>query len=112
MSKKLLALVESDVLSLITTDAVLKKKIKAVFTAHARALDGPQIVLKRVVSSNVEAVGYDAADKTLRVKFVTGSTYDYMKVPASVHSAMLKAASAGKFLNDEIKPNYGAIKIS
>jgi len=113
-TKKLLAEVESDVLSLLRDNNVsldIKRKVKAVFDKHAKAQDGLTIAMKRVASSNVAAIGYDPLTETLRVEFVSGSVYDYLKVPATVHANLMAAPSIGKFLNAEIKPNYGDLKI-
>lgn len=62
-------------------------------------------------SSVVAAIKYDVSSSTLRVVYVSGSVYDYKKVPAKVYHEMKKASSKGEFLNKEIKPNYEFEKI-
>jgi len=62
-------------------------------------------------SSVVAAIKYDADTSTLRVVYVSGSVYDYKKVPEEVYTLMKKASSKGEFLNKEIKPNYEFEKI-
>ena len=46
--------------------------------------------LKGIVSSNVAAVGYDSAARTMRVQFHSGGTYDYLNVDAALYQEMLQ----------------------
>ena len=62
-------------------------------------------------SSVVAAIRYDAPSSTLRVVYVSGSVYDYKKVPEKVYTEMKTAFSKGEFLNKHIKPNYAFEKI-
>jgi len=62
-------------------------------------------------SSVVAAIRYDAPSSTLRVIYVSGSIYDYKKVPEKVYIEMKAASSKGEFLNKQIKPNYEFEKI-
>ena len=57
-------------------------------------------------SSVVAAIKYDASSMTLRVVYVSGSVYDYKKVPEKVYAEMKGAFSKVEFLNKHIKPNY------
>lgn len=54
-------------------------------------------------SSVIESIKYDPVKEILRVVFLSGSVYDYKKVPASVYQAMKAATSKGTFLNRKIK---------
>lgn len=68
----------------------------------------PAIALAAVKSSQIHAIGHDAATNTLRVQFKNrdgspGSRYDYPGVPAETHADMLKAESIGKFFGKYIK---------
>lgn len=62
-------------------------------------------------SSVVAAIRYDAPSSTLRVVYVSGSVYDYKKVPVKVYIEMKASSSKGEFLNKQIKPNYKFEKI-
>ena len=62
-------------------------------------------------SSVVAAIKYDPNSATLRVIYVSGSVYDYKKVPETVYNQMKAASSKGVFLNKQIKPNYEYEKI-
>ena len=63
-----------------------------------------KIEMQDVVSSNIAAVGYDRATKTLRIQFnFQGQTYDYQPVPAYLHTQMMKAESVNAFFTANIK---------
>lgn len=69
------------------------------------------IKLNPVVSSNVNSIGYDEASKTLSVLFKNNTLYAYENVPHSVYLQLGAAPSIGKFLNENIKPNYSYKKV-
>ncbi|MDZ5458655.1 KTSC domain-containing protein [Azohydromonas lata] len=56
-----------------------------------------------VSSSNLRAIGYEAATQTLRIAFVSSSIYEYYGVPASVHAGLMAASSHGSYLDAHIK---------
>ena len=62
-------------------------------------------------SSVVARFEYDEEKATLRVFFVSGSIYDYLKVPKVVYEEMKRSGSKGVFLNLRIKGNYRYRKI-
>lgn len=71
----------------------------------ARPTDGIRWV--RVVSSNVDSIGYDDSSATLYVRFKTnGSRYFYSGVAREVYIQFLNAPSKGKFLNWHIIGRY------
>lgn len=56
-----------------------------------------------VESSNMESVGYDPESHTLEVAFRDSGTYQYFDVPASVHDALMGAASKGSYFAGNIR---------
>lgn len=64
---------------------------------------------KPVDSSVILSVGYDKRRSVLKVRFRNGRSYYYLAVPAAVHQALMTSPSMGKYLNEEIKPNYRAV---
>ncbi|MEW6765240.1 MAG: KTSC domain-containing protein [Pseudomonadota bacterium] len=56
-----------------------------------------------VSSSNLRAVGYDPATRTLEVEFLNGGLYSYSGVPASVHAGIMSASSHGSYFDAYIK---------
>lgn len=45
--------------------------------------------METVISTNVAAVGYDAATRTMRVAFQSGGLYDYYNVEPALFEQML-----------------------
>jgi hypothetical protein len=65
-----------------------------------------------VQSSNVEAIGYDAAAVELHVRFVkTGITYVYYAVEEWRFQELMQSDSKGIYLNANIKPHYQCAKL-
>lgn len=56
-----------------------------------------------VESSNLASVGYDKDSSTLEVEFQNGAIYQYFGVPEIEYSGLMKAASKGSYLNQNIK---------
>lgn len=59
-----------------------------------------------VVSSNVDAVGYDEKDQIVYVRFTTGAIYAYKGVPQHEFENLRTAASVGSYLNGYFKNVY------
>jgi KTSC domain len=60
-----------------------------------------------VSSSNLAAVGYDPATKTLEVEFKgSGAVYQYAGVPQDIYDSFIKAESVGRYFQTYIRPCY------
>lgn len=59
-----------------------------------------------VVSSNIDAIGYNEDSEELYVRFSSGAVYVYQEVPEEVHQEFLGASSKGKFFAQHIKEVY------
>jgi hypothetical protein len=68
--------------------------------------------MQNVESSNVEAIGYDAENFTLRVRYLNGRTYDYSGVPETTFEALLNSDSVGKYLNSAVKNVHPYTQVS
>lgn len=64
------------------------------------------ITLTPCESSNVKAHGYDAATRTLAIKFAGGATWHYAGVPTEVYQALLAAPSVGSFFASQVRNKY------
>ncbi len=62
-------------------------------------------------STNVSAIGHDAATKTLRIRFKSGAEYDYHDVPAALHEQFSAAHSKGRFFAGTIKDKFKHTKL-
>ena len=65
---------------------------------------------KSVISSNIN--GYDYNNKTLKIKFQNGNTYEFYNVPEDVIKEFDKSKSKGKFFYSDIKGRYDFKKIN
>jgi hypothetical protein len=61
-----------------------------------------RVKLQQVESDNLAAIGYDPETQTLRIRFQSGSSYDYHDVPEHVHGALMKSESKNQFFQQEI----------
>jgi hypothetical protein len=66
---------------------------------------------KRVNSSSIRSVGYDAPNRTLEVEFSNGSIVRYERVPAEIYRRFMAAPSATSYFRDEIEESYTARRI-
>ena len=64
-----------------------------------------------VESSNLAAVGYDAENMNLFVKFKNGLTYGYLHVPERVYAELMAAESKGKYLAAHVKNVYSYTRL-
>lgn len=60
----------------------------------------------RISSSAITSVGYDAPKKRLEVEFQGGGVYAYFGVTRREFNDLLRAGSAGEFVNGRIKPAH------
>lgn len=63
-------------------------------------------------SSNVAAIGHDAAAKRLHVLFKNGGHYVYEDVDDDTHARAMKSPSLGKFIASEIRGKYRHHKLA
>jgi KTSC domain len=64
------------------------------------------VSLKDVFSSNVNQVGYDPDTQEMHIVWNTGKRSVYSGVPQNVATKTANAYSVGKFVSENIKPNY------
>ena len=62
--------------------------------------------MPRVTSEAIAQIEYDAASRTLFVRFTDGDWYSYAGVPSDVHAAFVTAESKGGFFHDRIRDRY------
>jgi hypothetical protein len=63
-------------------------------------------------SSSIASAGYDRGRQRLRLRYVGGAIYEYLKVPAKVFQDLLDAPSKGQFVNGSVKPFYPYVRLS
>ena len=67
--------------------------------------------LAPVTSSNIAAVGYDAATRELTIQFLHGGFYKFMDVPAEVAAEFTEAKSVGGYFAKHIRGKFEFSKI-
>ena len=66
---------------------------------------------KRIQSSKIRAVGYDAPTRTLEIEFTDGRVNSYAGVSPEVHRAFMNAPSPNSFFEDRIEEDYTARRV-
>ena len=61
---------------------------------------------KKVSSSQIRSVGYDASGQMLEIELSDGSIWQYSKVPGEVHRRLLAAPSIVSYYRDNIEEDY------
>ncbi len=61
---------------------------------------------KKVSSSQIRSVGYDAGAQTLEVELSDGSIWQYSRVPSETHRRFLAAPSIVSYYRDNIEEEY------
>ncbi|MDR3620501.1 MAG: KTSC domain-containing protein [Paludisphaera borealis] len=56
--------------------------------------------------TNISYVGYNYANKTLRVTYTTGFRYNFLDVPRKIFEKLLIADSKGRFLAETLKGRF------
>ena len=60
---------------------------------------------KKVVSSNINSIGFDETKSLLEVEFYTGDIWQYHPVTKEIYLTMLASDSVGKEFNRLVKSN-------
>ncbi len=66
---------------------------------------------KKLNSSQIRSVGYDAGSQTLEVEFSSGSIIQYSRVSAELHRRFLAAPSPGSWFRDNIEESFTGRRI-
>ncbi|HMH17717.1 MAG TPA: KTSC domain-containing protein [Burkholderiales bacterium] len=66
---------------------------------------------KRVNSSKIRAVGYDARAQVLEVEFSDGKVIQYRGVSPEVHRQFMAAPSPSSFFEDKIDESFPSTRL-
>lgn len=69
-------------------------------------------MMKNVVSSNIDQIGFEVKSRTLVVKFKSNAIYSYANVPYSVLFDFEAAKSKGSYFSANIKGKYTTAPIT
>ena len=65
----------------------------------------------QVESSNVDEVSYEAATKTMFVRFKKSGTYAYYDVPRTIYTGLVNASSVGSYFHQNVKNAFRYAKV-
>jgi hypothetical protein len=66
---------------------------------------------RKVNSSNIRSVGYDASSQTLEVELSDGTTWEYSRVPSEVQRRFMAAPTMISYYRDNIEEDYSRRRI-
>lgn len=66
---------------------------------------------RKVSSSNISSIGYDASSQILEIRFLNGGIYQYYNVPSNIYNNLMTASSHGKYFAAHIKNIYRTMKL-
>ena len=66
---------------------------------------------KRINSSTIRSVGYDAGKQVLEIEFTSGSIVQYTGVSGEVHRRFMSSPSPGSFYQDQIDESFPSKKV-
>ncbi len=61
---------------------------------------------KKVNSSGIRSIGYEASSQILEVELADGSIWQYSKVPSEVHRRLMAAPSVVSYYRDNVEEEY------
>lgn len=67
------------------------------------------VKMQTVASSSISEIGYNR--RRMNVKFNSGRTYEFKKVPRAIFDNFTHSTSKGAFFNENIKENYPFIQV-
>ena len=66
---------------------------------------------KKVSSSHIRSIGYDAKDQILEVEFSSGTIMQYSRVSSEIHRRLMASTSMKSFLEDNIQDNFSEKRV-
>jgi len=66
---------------------------------------------KKVSSSQIRSVGYEAGVQTLEVEMTDGTIWQYSKVPSEVYRRLMAAPTIASYYRDNIEEDYSRKRI-
>lgn len=66
---------------------------------------------KKVSSSQIRSVGYDASGQLLEVELSDGAVWQYSKVPSEVYRRLMAAPTIASYYRDNIEEDYSRRRV-
>lgn len=61
---------------------------------------------KKVSSSHVRSIGYDAREQILEIEFFSGSVIQYSRVSSEIYRRLMASTTMKSYIEDNIQDNY------
>ena len=61
---------------------------------------------KKVSSSHVRSIGYDAREQILEIEFFSGSVIQYSRVSSEIYRRLMASTTMKIYIEDNIQDNY------
>ena len=66
---------------------------------------------KKVSSTQVRSIGYDAKDQILEIEFFSGSVMQYSRVSSEIHRRLMASTSMKGFIEDNIQDSFSEKRV-
>ena len=66
---------------------------------------------KKVSSSQIRSVGYDASAQSLEVEMSDGTIWQYSRVPQEIYRRLLAAPTIASYYRDNIEDEYSRKRV-
>jgi hypothetical protein len=66
---------------------------------------------RKVSSSQIRSIGYDASSQTLEVELSDGSIWQYYRVASETHRRLLAAPSVVSYYRDNIEEDFSRKRV-
>jgi KTSC domain len=66
---------------------------------------------KKVNSTHVRSIGYDAKDQMLEIEFFSGSIMQYSRVSNEIHRRLMASTSMKSFIEDNIQDSFSEKRV-
>jgi hypothetical protein len=66
---------------------------------------------RKVSSSQIRSIGYDASSQTLEVELSDGAIWQYSRVPSETHRRLMAAPSVVSYYRDNIEEDFSRKRI-
>ena len=61
---------------------------------------------KKVSSSHVRSIGYDAREQILEIEFFSGSVIQYSRASSEIYRRLMASTTMKSYIEDNIQDNY------
>lgn len=69
------------------------------------------MIMERVNSAAIRAVGHDPGSNVLRIEFTNGNTHEYFGVTADQHRELMESDSLGRHFGQKIRHVFTSRKL-